>query len=406
MTMSHYREDFPILSQTVNGKPLVYLDNAATSQKPTAVLDTLERYYREYNANVHRGIHTLSERATSAYEEARVKIARFINAAEPAEVIYTRNTSESINLVAYSWAGKFLKAGDVVLLSEMEHHSNIVPWQLLRQRTGIQLRFIPITDDGLLDLSDLDQMLEGVRLVSVIHVSNVLGTINPITDIARAAHAVDAKVLVDGAQSVPNMPVDVQALGADFFAFSGHKMCAPTGIGVLWAHRELLDAMDPFMGGGDMISEVFLDHSTYAEPPHKFEAGTPSIAQAIGLGAAVDYLSAVGMDRIDAYERELTTLALERLASIEGLRVHGQAEARGGAISFTVDGIHPHDLSTILDEEGVAIRAGSHCAQPLMRRLGVPMTARASLYFYNVPEEIDVLVGALHKAQGVFSHVA
>jgi cysteine desulfurase/selenocysteine lyase len=404
--MRHYRADFPILEQTVNGKPLVYLDNAATSQKPIAVLDTLDTYYREYNANVHRGIHTLSERATDAYEAARTKIARFINAKSPTEVIYTRNTSESINLVAHSWAAKYLKAGDVILLSEMEHHSNLVPWQMLSQRMGIQLRFVSVTDEGLLDLSDLDALLAGVRLVSLMHVSNVLGTINPIARIAEAAHAVGALMLVDGAQSVPNMPIDVQALGADFFAFSGHKMCAPTGIGVLWGRAELLDAMDPFLGGGDMISEVFLDHSTYAELPHKFEAGTPSIAQAIGLGAAVDYLSAIGMTQIEAYERELTALALEKLATIEELHVHGPQTGRGGAISFTVKGIHPHDLSTILDQEGVAIRAGSHCAQPLMRRLCVPMTARASLYFYNVPEEIDVLVGALHKAQEVFGYVA
>ncbi len=404
-TIRNYRADFPILDQMVNGKPLVYLDNAATSQKPVAVLDTLETYYRTYNANVHRGIHTLSEQATNAYEEARAKIARFINAAAPAEVIYTRNTSESINLVAHGWANRFLKAGDVVLLSEMEHHSNLVPWQMLQKRIGIELRFVSVTDAGLLDLSDLDGLLAGVKLVSLMHVSNVLGTINPIAHISEAAHAVGAIMLVDGAQSVPNMPVDVQTLGADFFAFSGHKMCAPTGIGVLWGRADLLEAMDPFMGGGDMISEVFLDHSTYADPPHKFEAGTPSIAQAIGLGAAVDYLSAIGMARIESYERELTALALDRLASIDGLRIHGPQTERGGAISFTVAGIHPHDLSTILDQEGVAIRAGSHCAQPLMRRLGVPMTARASLYFYNVPDEIDVLIGALHKAQEVFGYV-
>lgn len=404
--MRNYRADFPILNQTVNGKPLVYLDNAATSQKPVQVIEALDRYYREYNANVHRGIHTLSEQATAAYEAARIKIACFINAPAASEVIYTRNTTESINLVAHAWARKFLKAGDVVLLSEMEHHSNLVPWHLLQKEIELELRFIPVTERGMLDLTNLDRLVDGVKLVSIMHVSNVLGTVNPIAEIAQAAHAHGALILVDGAQSVPNMPVDVQALDVDFFVFSGHKMCGPTGIGVLWGRTAILDAMNPFMGGGDMIAEVFLDHSTYAELPHKFEAGTPAIAQAIGLGAAVDYLSEVGMENIAAYESELTATAIDQLTQIEGLRIFGNAPQRGGAISFTVEGIHPHDLSTILDEEGVAIRAGNHCAQPLMRKFGIPMTARASLYFYNVPEEIDVLVKALHNAQKVFGYVA
>lgn len=404
--MRQFRADFPILDQEVNGKRLVYLDNAATSQKPLPVIEAMNNYYREFNANVHRGIHTLSERATSAYEEARRKIAAFINAPDAREIIYTRNTSESINLVAHAWGRKFLKAGDAVLITEMEHHSNIVPWHLLQRQIGIELRYIPVTEQGLLDLSDLDRLLDGTKLVSFMHVSNVLGTINPVQQITKAAHAHGALVLLDAAQSVPNMPVDVQALSVDFLAFSGHKTCAPTGIGVLWGRTELLDAMDPFLGGGDMISEVFFDHFTTAELPHKFEAGTPSIAEAIGLGVAVDYLSEVGMDRIETYERELTNLALQKLSQVEGLRIFGQAEQRGGAISFLMDGIHPHDISTVLDEQGVAIRAGNHCAQPLMRKFGIPMTARASLYFYNVPEEIDALVSALHTARKVFGYVA
>ncbi len=404
--MRQYRKDFPILEQVVNGKPLVYLDNAATSQKPVQVIEALDDYYRTYNANVHRGLHTLSEKATAAYEGARVRIARFVHAPSPTELIFTRNTTEAINLVAYSWARKFLKAGDAILLTEMEHHSNLVPWHLLQKQIGIELRFIPVTDNGTLDLSDLDRLLDGVKLVSFMHVSNVLGTVNPAAIISAAAHAVGAIVLIDGAQSIPNMPVDVQQLGADFFAFSGHKMCGPTGIGCLWGRAELLDAMDPFLGGGDMIHEVWLDHSTYAKLPHKFEAGTPSIAQAIGLGAAVDYLSAVGMEQIASYERDLTKTAIEQLMQVEGLRILGNAPERGGAISFVMEGIHPHDLSTILDQDGVAIRAGHHCAQPLMRRFGVPMTARASLYFYNVSEEIDVLVSAIHRAREVFGYVA
>jgi len=401
-----FRADFPILDQEVNGKRLVYLDNAATSQKPLPVIEAMNNYYREFNANVHRGIHTLSERATSAYEEARRKIAAFINAPDTREVIYTRNTSESINLVAHAWGRKFLKAGDAVLITEMEHHSNIVPWHLLQRQIGIELRYIPVTEQGLLDLTDLDRLLNGTKLVSFMHVSNVLGTINPVQQITKAAHDHGALVLLDAAQSVPNMPVDVQALGVDFLAFSGHKTCAPTGIGALWGRTELLDAMDPFLGGGDMISEVFFDHFTTAELPHKFEAGTPSIAEAIGLGVAVDYLSEVGMERIETYERELTNLALQKLSQVEGLRIFGQAEQRGGAISFLMEGIHPHDISTVLDEQGVAIRAGNHCAQPLMRKFGIPMTARASLYFYNVPEEIDALVSALHTARKVFGYVA
>lgn len=400
--MQAYRKDFPTLHQSVNDKPLVYLDNAATSQKPLHVIETLDTYYRDYNSNIHRGIHALSEKATAAYEDARVKIAQFINAPHTHEVIFTRNTTESINLVAYGWARKFMQPGDVILTTEMEHHSNLVPWHILKVQHGVEMRFIPVTEQGTLDLTHLPDLMADVKLVTLMHVSNVLGTINPIEPIIAAAHQAGARVLIDGAQSVPNMPVDVQALDADFYAFSGHKMCGPTGIGVLWGKSELLEAMDPFMGGGDMIYEVFLDHSNYAGLPHKFEAGTPSIAQGIGLGAAVDYLSEIGIDKIAAYEDELTRYALEKLRGIDGLKLYGEAENRVGALSFVMDGAHPHDISTILDQEGVAIRAGHHCAQPLMRRYDIAATARASLYFYNTREDIDTLVNALQRVKEIF----
>ncbi len=400
--MQAYRKDFPTLHQSVNDKPLVYLDNAATSQKPLHVIETLDTYYRDYNSNIHRGIHALSEKATAAYEDARVKIAQFINAPHTHEVIFTRNTTESINLVAYGWARKFMQPGDVILTTEMEHHSNLVPWHILKVQHGVEMRFIPVTEQGTLDLTHLPDLMADVKLVTLMHVSNVLGTINPIEPIIAAAHQAGARVLIDGAQSVPNMPVDVQALDADFYAFSGHKMCGPTGIGVLWGKSELLEAMDPFMGGGDMIYEVFLDHSNYAGLPHKFEAGTPSIAQGIGLGAAVDYLSEIGIDKIAAYEDELTQYALGKLRGIDGLKLYGEAENRVGALSFVMDGAHPHDISTILDQEGVAIRAGHHCAQPLMRRYDIAATARASLYFYNTREDIDTLVNALQRVKEIF----
>lgn len=400
--MHVYRKDFPTLDEMINGKPLIYLDNAATSQKPRHVIETLDEYYRTYNANVHRGIHTLSEKATNAYEESREKVARFINAPETREVIFTRNTTESINLIAYGWARKFMQAGDVIVMTEMEHHSNLVPWHILKEQHGVELRIIRVTDAGTLDLSNLDELLDGAKLVTFMHVSNVLGTINPVKQITEAAHQAGAVVLVDGAQSVPNMPVDVQDLGVDFYAFSSHKMCGPTGLGVLWGKAALLEAMNPFMGGGDMIYEVFLDHSNYAGLPHKFEAGTPSIAQGIALGAAVDYLSELGMEKIAAYEHELTQAAIQKLNTIDGLRIYGEADERVGAISFTLEGVHPHDLSTILDQHGVAIRAGHHCAQPLMRRFDISSTARASLYFYNTPEDIDALVEALVGAKELF----
>ncbi len=403
--LSKYRKDFPILKQRIRGKPLVYLDNAATSQKPQQVLETLQTYYTEYNSNVHRGLHTLSERATYEYEKAREKVARFIHAPESKEIIFTRNTTESINLVAYTWARENLRAGDAILLTEMEHHSNLIPWHLLKRQIDVRLKFIPITTKGELDLSDLEHLLDGVKLVSLTHMSNVLGTINPVEEIARAAHAAGAKVLIDGAQSAPHIPVNVQDIDCDFYAFSGHKMCGPTGAGVLWGKAEVLENMPPFLGGGEMIQEVYLERSTYAEIPLKFEAGTPNIAQAIGLGAAVDYLSAIGMETIAAHEREMTSLALEKLGQIKGLRIFGAAEKRGAAISFEIEGIHPHDLSTILDQEGIAIRAGHHCAQPLMRKYNVESTARASFYFYNLPEEIDLLVEGLQKAKKIFGYV-
>ena len=410
LNVQRIRADFPILSREVHGKPLVYLDNAATSQKPRAVLEALRRYYEESNANVHRGIHALAEEATALYEEARAKVARFIHADDARQVIFTKNATEAINLVAQSWGRAHLKPGDVMLLTEMEHHSNLVPWQLIAQETGAVLRFLKITDDGLLDLSSLNAFLaEGVKLVGVTHMSNVLGTINPIAQIVQAAHAVGAVVLVDGAQSVPHRPVDVQALDCDFLVFSAHKMLGPTGCGVLYGKPALLDAMPPFLGGGEMISNVWLDHATWNDVPWKFEAGTPAIAQAIGLGAAVDYLSALGMDAIRQHEEALTTYALQALRALgDGLVIYGptQTAQRGGVISFNYRDIHPHDVGQILDEEGVAIRAGHHCAKPLMRRLGVVATARASMYMYNTEREMDQLVAALRKAREVFDHVA
>lgn len=398
------RREFPILNQSVNGKTLAFLDSAASSQKPRRVIDCLEDYYRRYNANVHRGIYRLSEEATFAFERARGKVARFINARSQREIVFVRNTTEAINLVARSWGDANLREGDRILLSIMEHHSNLVPWQMLAQRTGAKLEFLPIDGEGRLALDNLDAQLEGVRLVAITQQSNVLGTINPVAEIARRAHAVGALVLVDGAQSVPHMPVDVQALDIDFLAFSGHKMCGPTGIGVLWGRRTILEQMPPFLGGGSMIKVVGLHESTYADVPARFEAGTPAIAEAIALGEAVDFLQEVGMDRIYAHERELLGYALERLREVEGLRVYGPTttEMRGGAVSFTLDGAHPHDVAAVLDSEGIAVRAGHHCAQPLHAHYDIPATTRASFYLYNIPEEIDRLVAALHKVRALF----
>ncbi len=399
------RRDFPLLQRSVDGKPLVYLDSAATSQKPRVVLEALQRYYEEYNANVHRGLYRIAERATLAYEEARAKVAAFIGA-PPEELIFTRGTTEAINLVAYSYGDAFVRPGDEILVTEMEHHSNLVPWQLLAQRRGARLRFVRVRpEDGTLDLDSLDRCLtERTRVVAVTHQSNVVGTINPVRDIAERAHAVGAVVLVDGAQSVPHMPVRVQDLGCDFLAFSGHKMCGPTGIGALWGRRELLEAMPPFHGGGEMIERVELETSTYKDPPHRFEAGTPNIADAIALGVAVDYLQAVGMDAVRAHEKALVRYALAQLAEVKGLRLYGprDPELRGGAVAFSLECVHPHDVAQVLDGEGVCVRAGHHCAQPLHRALGVAATARASVYLYNTPEDIDALVRGLERVRAFF----
>ncbi len=400
------RQDFPILQRTVaDGKPLIYLDNAATSQKPAAVLQAMDDYYRRYNANVHRGVHTLSEEATTLYEAARAQVAQFINAPSERTVIFTGGTTASINLVAYAWGRANLGPGDEVLITEMEHHANIVPWQIVQEQLGFTLRYVPLTDRGLLDLDQLPSLLtERTKLFSFVHASNVLGTINPVADLVAAARAVGALVLIDGAQSVPHMPVDVQALDADFYAFSSHKMCGPTGIGVLYGKRALLEAMPPFMGGGDMIREVKLSGSRWNELPYKFEAGTPPIAEAIGLGAAVDYLRQVGMDWVRAHEQQLTAYAYDRLGEVEGLRMLGPGpDQRGGLVSFTLDGIHPHDIAAILDRAGVAVRAGHHCAQPAHDRYGIPASTRASFYLYNTVEDIDVLTQALHRAQEIFT---
>ncbi|MEJ2203429.1 MAG: cysteine desulfurase [Gemmatimonadota bacterium] len=399
------RRDFPALHQDVSGRPLVYLDSAATSQKPRAVLDVQEAYYLRDNANVHRGIHELSRRATVAYEDARAKVARWIGAADAAEVVWTRGTTEAINLVAHAWGMDNVGAGDEILLTVMEHHSNLVPWQLLARRTGAKLRYVELDDQGRLILDGLDSLLnERTRLVAVTHVSNALGTINPVRTITQAARGVGALVLVDGAQGVVHTDVDVQALGADFYAFSGHKMCGPTGIGALWARRELLESMEPYQGGGEMIHTVEREMSTWAEVPHKFEAGTPNIAGAVAMGAAVDYLAGIGMDRIMAHERSLTAYAMEQVGSVPGIRIYGpdSPDERSSVISFTLGDAHPHDISTILDSEGIAVRAGHHCAQLVMRHFGVAATARASLYLYNTADDIDRLVAGLLSVKAIF----
>lgn len=396
------RQDFPILQRQVRGKPLVYLDNAATSQKPQVVIDALARYYESYNANVHRGIHTLSDEATDAYEQARLKVARFIKAKSPRGVVFVRNATEAINLVAQAWARKKLKRGDEILLSRMEHHSNLIPWQMVARETGAKLRFVYLNVDGTMNLSNVDDLInDRTRLVAVSHMSNVLGTINPIRQLADLAHAKGALLLADGAQSVPHMPVDVGELDCDFLAFSGHKMLAPTGIGVLYAREELLEEMDPFLGGGNMILEVSCETATWNDIPYKFEAGTPNVAGAIGLAAAIDYLQRLGMENVRQHEIELTAYALEALGQVKDLMIFGprDPQIRGGVLSFNFLDVHPHDVGTILDQEGVAIRAGHHCCQPLMKWLDVPATARASFYIYNTRDEVDVLVRALTKAK-------
>ena len=402
------RHDFPILNQEVYGKPLVYLDNAATSQKPIAVLKALQNYYEQDNSNVHRGAHALSARATEAYEGARDKLAAFVNARSRDEIVYTRNASEAVNLVAYAWGMNTLKPGDEIILTVMEHHSNLVPWQLVAQRTGAVLKHVQLTQTQEFDFEHYLSLLSPrTKLVSVVHVSNTLGCINPVKAIAVEAHKFGAKVLIDGCQSAPHMKIDVQDLDCDWFVASGHKMCAPTGIGFLYGKLDLLRAMPPFMGGGEMIQDVYLDHSTYADLPHKFEAGTPAIAEAIAIGAAVDYLTAIGMDRINAYEHEMTKYLFEQLATVPNLVIYGpkpQADGSGRAAlaAFTVEGLHANDLSTLMDQSGVAVRSGNHCTQPLHKILNVTATARASVYFYNTREEIDIFIAALKETIAFF----
>jgi cysteine desulfurase/selenocysteine lyase len=406
LDLARIRKDFPILDQEVNGHRLVYLDSAATSQKPRAVIDALVRYYERDNSNIHRGIHTLAQRATEQYEGTREKVARFIGAPNSRDIVFTRNTTEAINLVAHSWGEQFVGEGDEFVISEMEHHSNIVPWQLLAARTGAVVRFARVRPDGVLDLDSLAALVgTRTKLVSLVHVSNVLGTINPIGEIAELAHAAGALLLVDAAQSVPHMPVNVSELGADFVAFSSHKMLGPTGVGVLWARDGLLDEMAPFMGGGEMISVVREEGSTWASVPHKFEAGTPNIADVIAFGTAIEYLEGLGMESVRAHEVEVTGYAMDELEKLPGLTIHGprDPQERGGVVSFALEGIHPHDISTIVDGHGVAIRAGHHCAQLLMRALGVPATSRASFSVYSGPDDVDALVAALKHAQEVFA---
>jgi cysteine desulfurase/selenocysteine lyase len=397
------RRDFPILSRSVHGKPLVYLDNGATSQKPRAVIDAVARYYLEENANIHRGVHFLSEQATTAYEDARRKVQSFINAGHREEIIFVRGTTEAINLVAQSHGRNFLKAGDEIIVSAVEHHSNIVPWQMLCGQTGARLRVIPINHDGELVLEEYRRLLnDKTKFVSVAHVSNALGTVVPVKEIVAAAHEREIPVLLDGAQAVPHLVVDVQELDCDFYAFSGHKMFGPTGVGVLYGRRELLDAMPPYQGGGDMISLVTFEKTHYNVLPYKFEAGTPNIAGGIGLGAAIDYLQRLPWEQVLAHEGDLLAYATEKLAAIDGLRIIGTAKEKAGVLSFVFDHIHAHDVGTILDQEGVAVRAGHHCAMPVMQRFGVPATTRASFAFYNTREEIDVLAQAIHRALEVF----
>ena len=400
------RAAFPILSmETRPGVPLIYLDSAATSQKPEAVIEAMSTYYRRQNANVHRGVHYLAETATEAYESARQRIATFIGAASPREIIFTRNTTEAINLVAQSWGRANIGAGDVILLSEMEHHSNLVPWQMLAAERGARLEFIPVTPDGQLELSQLDTLLAlGPRLVAFTQMSNVLGTINPAAEIAARARAAGALVVVDGAQSVPHLPVDVRQLGVDFLAFSAHKMCGPTGIGVLYGREPLLQAMPPFLGGGEMIKRVRLREFTANDLPHKFEAGTPAIAEAVGFGAAVDYLGGIGLSAIHEHERRVVGYALDRLAEVPGVRILGpEAERRGGVVSFSLAEAHPHDVAQLLDRRGIAVRAGHHCAMPLHEKFGLPASTRASFYLYNTTDEVDLLIEGLYAVRQIFA---
>jgi cysteine desulfurase/selenocysteine lyase len=398
------RADFPILGQSVHGKPLVYLDNAATTQKPRALIEALDHYYLWDNSNVHRGIHELSRRATEGYEAARQRIARFLGARSENEIVFTRGTTEAINLVARSWGDANVKSGDTILLTEMEHHSNIVPWQLLAQRTGAKLAYISITgDEGLLDLSGLDNKLRVAKLFAFTHISNTLGTVNPAAELCARARQFGVTTLVDAAQSAGHRRINVQDIGCDFLALSGHKMCGPTGIGALYGRQEVLEAMPPFMGGGDMIASVDFFKSEWKEPPHRFEAGTPDISGAIGLGVALDYLEKIGMDRIEAHDLELAAYAYEKLVALEGIRLFGPKTGRAGVVSFCLKEIHAHDVVTIADQRGVALRGGHHCNQPLMKKLGVDSTARASFYFYNTFDEVDRLVETIRAIQKFFA---
>ena len=404
MDWNSIREDFPILSEQAHGHPLIYFDSAATSQKPRAVLDALRHYYEHENANVHRGLHELSTRATEAYERSRKSVASYIGAASADEIVFTRGTTESINLVAQAWGGKFIHEGDVILLTEMEHHSNLVPWQLLAERTGAQLRFLPVRDDGTLVLDQLSSLLTTeVKIFAFTHISNSLGTINPVAELCEKARVVGALTVVDAAQSAGHLPINVRELGCDFFAFSGHKMCGPTGIGALYGRSEILDAMPPWHGGGEMIVSVTLERSTFKKAPHRFEAGTPNIAGAIGLGAAIDYIERIGRSAIFKHDSQLAEYAMEHLADLPGIRVLGPASDRGALVGFVMEAAHPHDLTTYADQHGLALRGGHHCNQPLMRRFGVPGTTRASFYFYNTKAEIDRMIEILHAAARFFS---
>lgn len=397
------REDFPILKERVYGKPLVYLDNAATSQKPTAVIDAVTRYYLAENSNVHRGIHFLSERATQAFEDTRAKVARFLNASDPREIIFVRGATEGINLIAQSFGRTRLKPGDEIIISAMEHHSNIVPWQILCEEAGAALRVIPIDDDGELLVDEYGKLLNAkTRLVSLVHVSNALGTINPVKRVVEMAHSQGVPVVIDGAQAAPHMPIDVQELDCDFYVFSSHKLFGPTGVGVVYGKAHLLEAMPPYQSGGDMILSVTFEKTLYNVIPFKFEAGTPHIEGVIGLGAAIDYVAGIGLNRIGAHEAELLAHATQAVAAIPGIRIIGTAKEKASILSFVLDGVHAHDIGTVLDQEGIAIRTGHHCAQPVLQRFGVPATARASLAFYNTKEEIDALMRALHKVTKLF----
>ncbi|HVP39178.1 MAG TPA: cysteine desulfurase [Candidatus Saccharimonadales bacterium] len=400
--MEQLRAEFPLLSRTVHGRPLVYLDSAATSQKPRAVLRAMQDFYERHNSNIHRGVYLLSEEATAMHEAARARVAEFLGV-QARELVFTRNATEAINLVAYAWARTHLRAGDAIVLTEMEHHANLVPWHILREERGIEIRYLPVTPEGRLELPGLDRLLDGARLLGVTHVSNVLGTVNPVRELADRAHAAGALVLVDGAQSAPHLPLRVPELGCDFFAFTGHKMLGPTGIGGLWARRELLEAMPPFLGGGDMIREVRLSGSKWNDVPFKFEAGTPAIAEAVGLGAAVEFMEGIGREEMRAHEASLVDLAMRRLAEVPQLRILGPpAGERAAVVAFTLGALHPHDVAAVLDHEGVAVRAGHHCAMPVHEKLGVPASARASFHVYNQASEIDALVRGLHRALTLF----